>query len=392
MFSPRASVPARRAAGAARALLETNVAAAQQPLRPLRLSQPRQQQRHYAMRGPSLLRRRSRPVEPDGLLFKHSDIPPVDLWRQFKSHRGLGGLTPETCLSAVMQYCDLATQTSGLWKEALERDYNIDLYTLHYAALPLLSRGHGEPAGKLGMHMLYTASGLGYTSSTLTLMGIIAHSPKESRARTGPVFQAVESRFKRILQTEKNPDAFTLQGLTLLSDGQPDSYALRFFDKAVEAARSIPQPSTADQPGPSKQATPAARNPRWSYEGPCHQNRGLLLLKQNRTDEAAASFRIVAHELGLAGGYAELAKLLPRDAPERETYLLRAAQGGNFDACRLLALDLADRAADPALPRAERVHARDMAYEWARLEPDAGKREEVEARVSERTREVNSRG
>ena len=67
------------------------------------------------------MRRRSRPAEPDGLLFKHSDIPPVDLWRQFKSHRGLGDLTPEACLSAVMQYCDVATQTSGLWKEALER-------------------------------------------------------------------------------------------------------------------------------------------------------------------------------------------------------------------------------------------------------------------------------
>jgi hypothetical protein len=73
------------------------------------------------MRGPSLLRRRSRPVEQDGLLFKQSDIPPVDLWRQFKTHRGLGDLTPETCLSVVMQYCDVATQTSGLWKEALER-------------------------------------------------------------------------------------------------------------------------------------------------------------------------------------------------------------------------------------------------------------------------------
>jgi hypothetical protein len=271
-------------------------------------------------------------------------------------------------------------------------DYNIDLYTLHYAALPLLSRGPGEPAGKMGMHMLYTASGLGYTPSTLTLMGIIGNSPEGSRARNGSVFQTIESRFKRILQTEKNPDAFTLQGLTLLREGQPDSYALRFFDKAIEAARIIPQPSPSSaQPEPTgkqENTTPTARQPRWSYEGPCHQNRGLLLLKQNRTDEAAAAFEIVAHELGLAGGYAELAKLLPRDAPERETYLLRAAQGGDFDACRLLALDLADKAADSALSRAERVHARDMAFEWARVEPDVEKRGEVEAKVAERTRGV----
>jgi hypothetical protein len=54
------------------------------------------------------------------VLFKTSDIPEIDLWRGFKSNQGLGDLTPEDALKAVIQYCDIATDTSSAWKEALE--------------------------------------------------------------------------------------------------------------------------------------------------------------------------------------------------------------------------------------------------------------------------------
>ena len=236
--------------------------------------------------------------------------------------------------------------------------------------------------------MLLTASNLGYIPSTLSLMRMLTGVPKQVFSRVKPAFRDAEAQFRRLVQAEKSPDAFTLQGLLLQQEGRADTYALNYFDKAIETAARNTPPSAEDQPKPAKQATPGVRSPRWAYEGTCHQQRGFILLRKGRTKEAVASFRIVALELDLADGHAELAKLLPRDAPERETCLLKAAQAGNFDACRLLALDLADKAADPALPKADRIGAGNMAHEWAQIEPDPTKREELGAQVAERTREV----
>ena len=233
-----------------------------------------------------------------------------------------------------------------------------------------------------------TASSLGYVPSTLSLMRMLAGVPKQAFSRAKPAFRDVEAQFRRLVQTEKSPDAFTLQGLLLQQEGRADSSVLSYFDKAiVTAARNTP-PSAEEQPKPAKKATSTVRKPRWAYEGTCHQQRGLILLRKGRTEEALASFKVVALELDLAEGYAELAKLLPRDAPGRETYLLKAAQAGNFEACRMLALELADRAADPALPKEDRIGAGNMAHEWAQINPDPTKRGEVEALVAERTREV----
>ena len=231
--------------------------------------------------------------------------------------------------------------------------------------------------------MLLTASNLGYVPSTLTTMGIGAQSNRLPNFSKSPAWRVFDTHFKRLLRTENNPDVFTLQGLLLQHQGQADSYVMSFFDKAIQAAGSTPL-STADQPTPVKQDTPAVRKPRWTYEKLCHLGRGRLLLKSSRTEEALAAFKIAALELDHPDGYVELVKLLPQDAPERETYLLMAAQANNFEACRLLALHMADRAADPALPRDERVRASKMAHEWAAVEPDAAVREQVGAQVAEK--------
>jgi tetratricopeptide (TPR) repeat protein len=233
--------------------------------------------------------------------------------------------------------------------------------------------------------MLMTASSLGYIPSTLSLMRMLTGVPKQAFSKVKLAFRDAEAQFRRLVQAENNPDAFTIQGLLLQQEGRADSSALNYFDKAIETAARNTPPSAEDQPKPAKQAV---RSPRWAYEGTCHQQRGLILLRKGRTEEAVASFRIVALELDLADGHAELAKLLPRDAPERETCLLKAAQAGNFEACRLLALDLADKAADPALPKADRIGAGNMAHEWAQIDPDPTRREELGAQVAERTREV----
>ncbi|KAK3295639.1 uncharacterized protein B0H64DRAFT_395836 [Chaetomium fimeti] len=390
MFSLRASVPARRAACA---ILQPNVLTSQLLVPPChgqaQQQQPphhqqRQQRRQYAMRSPSLSKRpRPGPAAPVDPLFKDVPVPSVDLWREFKNKRGLGDVTPETCLHAFTQFCLVASGgfSSGEPAIILQRDFNIDLITLHYTALPLIT---GEARlGTVGYSMLFVASNMGYIPSTITAMGIVTQSGKQPDFAKSKTWRALETNFKRLLRTENNPDVFTVQGLVLLHQGQPDSYVLSFFDKAIQAAGGT-SPRTADQPGPGEQGIPAIRKPRWTYENFCHLERGRLLLKRNRTEEAVASFKTAALELDHPDGYVELAKLLPDDAPERETYLLMAAQTGNFEACRLLALYMADKAADPALPRDDRAHAGKMAREWAMIGPDPEKRGEVEAQVNEK--------
>jgi hypothetical protein len=231
--------------------------------------------------------------------------------------------------------------------------------------------------------MLIAASSLGYAPSTLTVMGLVAQSGRQPDFAKSPAWRVFDTSFKRLLRTENNPDVFTLQGVLLHRQGQADNYVMSLFDKAIQAAASSPL-STPTQPEPKKQGNAAIRKPRWTYETLCHLERGHLLLKSNRTEEALAAFKIAALELDHPDGYVELVKLLPQDAPERETHLLMAAQAGNFEACRLLALHMADRAADPALPRDERVRSSKLAREWVGAEPDAAMREQLGAQVTEK--------
>jgi tetratricopeptide (TPR) repeat protein len=234
--------------------------------------------------------------------------------------------------------------------------------------------------------MLLTASNLGYTPSTVGLMSILSQSAGRERLLKSSFKDAV-TQFDRVVRTEKNPDAFTLQGLLCLQEGQPTN-ALRYFDKAIDAARSLPPSGAYGGPEPGTRKDPTARKPRWSLERDCHQKRGELLLQQKRTDEAMASFKIAALELNHADGYAELAKLMPADARLRSNYLIRAAQAGNFEACGLLALHFADVAARPAKRRGGRLALRGLAYEWASIEPDFKKRDELQAQVAEKTADL----
>lgn len=226
-----------------------------------------------------------------------------------------------------------------------------------------------------------TASSLRYTPSTLSLIAILANVHDDyDFAKMRTPFHDPEAHLKRLVQTENDPDIFTVQGLLLLRETPTGTSALRAFDKAIEAARNLPS-NTTSQPA-SGDST--AREPRWFYEPACHHNRGLILLKRNRIDEALASFDIAALELDYVASYLELAKLLPRDAPEREACLLKAAQAGNFEACGLYALHWADRTADRALPKEDRDHASTMAWEWAAVEPDPVKRAELQSLVGQK--------
>jgi hypothetical protein len=236
--------------------------------------------------------------------------------------------------------------------------------------------------------MLLAASRLGYTPSTLTLVSILSRSVGRKRLANSS-FKDALTRFDRVLRTEKNPDAFTLQGLLCLQEGQSATTALRYFDMAIDAARSLPPSGAYGGPEPGPRKEPTARKPRWSFERDCYQKRGEILLQKNRKAEALASFRIAALELNHADGYAELGKLSPPDQP-RATYTMKAAQGGNFDACARNALFFANLAARPETALRARLAFRSLAYEWASIQPDPKKRDELEAQVVEITSELTT--
>ena len=235
--------------------------------------------------------------------------------------------------------------------------------------------------------MLLTASSLGYTPSTVTLVSILSRSVGRKRLANSSFSDAL-TRFDRVLRTEKNPDALTLQGLLCLQEGQTATTALRWFDKAIHAARSLPPSGAYGGPEPGTRKDPTARKPRWSLERDCYQKHGEIMLQQNRKAEAMASFKIAALELNHADGYAELAKLTPQDEPGRSVYLMKAAQGGNFEACGIVALFFANLAAQPARRRSHRRVLRSLAYEWASIDPDFKKRDELQAQVAEITGEL----
>ncbi|GAB1320221.1 hypothetical protein MFIFM68171_10431 [Madurella fahalii] len=375
MFSPRLSVPSRRVSR-----LASRSHARTQNFQPLLRQQL--QLRPYAMLGPSLsMRRRNRPTQ-DSLIFKQQDLPSLDFWQGYVSRTQPKGLTAEVLLGAATRYCEVATNGSSAWQGKLEKEYNIDAYTLHYTAVAL-----APLAGRISMHMLLTASNLGYAPSTLSLMRLVVEGPKYGTTTSSTLLRDVQARFKRLLQTSGDPDALTVQGLAFLRQGD-DAAALRYFDRAVAAGSKGNIQTATDDPQSDMGDMASTRKSRWWYESICQEKRGLILLRQGRREEAAAAFRIAALELGLREGYLELGKLLPQGTPERETYLLMAAQAGNFEACQCLALDAADKATEPGLPQAEREDAANMAYEWAWLEPDADKRGKLVSLIVDKLKDV----
>ncbi|KAK3302422.1 uncharacterized protein B0T15DRAFT_514457 [Chaetomium strumarium] len=396
MFSPRATIQAKRAV---RALLQN-----------IHLIHPHHHQnlpgRQYAtslrnakgqpFRAPSVLKKSRTTSNPTThrQLFQESDIPALKLIQDFLSHpeqRLYRCISAEECRDVALRFASVARgpKESPAWKGALLRDHNIDPRTLYCAAIPLIAPQGG--LGNIGNYMLMTASSLGYTPATLSLIRSLLDASDELFPRLKANLGDAVVRFIQLVRTERSPDVLTLRGLWLLREGHSDAYALKYFDQALEAARRIPD-GDADrqhtQQQQQQQRTASTRDPRWTFEGSCHLKRGLILARQGRTDEAIASFKVVALELDLADGYVELAKLLPPDAPERESYLLRAAQSGNSEACRLLALDMAEKAANPRLPWSDRSDAAGMAHEWSQVVVDPKGREELAAQVAEKAKAV----
>ncbi|KAK3333151.1 hypothetical protein B0T19DRAFT_118132 [Cercophora scortea] len=351
--------------------------------------------RHYAKGrpAPSVVREKRSQMRggSESRIFSEGDVPPIGFWAQRVPYIGPEDLTAEACFHAAAQYCALATNAGSTWKRTLQRDHDIDPYTLHYTAIMLL--GGGDQPGetwRLGLHMLGTASDLDYAPSTLTFMRLMtkAVEDKSSRMRETKMYRSAESRFNGLVKGTKHPDAITLQGLRLRRQGD-DSAALVHFNKAVEVgaksgskyapeqkrARAI---AAAEDPvkllgkatagiAASDDDTTKERPPRWNWEATCHVERGRILLKQGNQEAAKAAFRIAALELDVADGHLELGKILPSDSQEREHHLQKAAQSLNREACLLLADAEKQRALAAGLAAPQRKQHQKLADEWLLL-------------------------
>ncbi|KAL2260702.1 hypothetical protein VTK26DRAFT_5218 [Humicola hyalothermophila] len=323
------------------------------------------------MQSPSVRRReRAQSRPPGGLPFASEDVPDLQFWQDYTSIRAFEGPAADVLLNTAVQYCTLALRGSVNWRHTLQKDHNIDCYTLHHTAIPLLTRPAGN-AASLGMHMFMTASSLKYAPSTLTLMRMLTGYKRSEFAKHRPKFRDAEMHFRSLLQTDKSPDVLTLQGFLLLCENR-EAQALKYFDLALQTSNS----NLSEEEIRRKIVR---RKPRWTYEASCHLKRGAILSNLGRKEEAAASFRIAAYELDVPEAFVQLARLLPKNAPETEICLAKAAQAGDHEACEILALHAINKAADSRLSRADRGFNAKMAREWALLVPDPAKREDLES-------------
>jgi len=241
-------------------------------------------------------------------------------------------------------------------------------------------------SAKLGFHMLRTASSMGYAPSTISLIRMITQLSPEAYAKQRPLIGPVEAHLKQILiRNPLDSDALTVQGLLYLRDGDK-TRALTVFDSALSVSgmaggeRVVRAPLSSNA-NPKSEDDVVYRAPRFTYEGVCHIKRGTILLSLGRRDEALAAFNIAALELGLADGYTEVAKLLPRSDPQRKTYLLKAAQADNWEAVELLMRDELEVAVDESRDVGERMDATSWAMEWASMQPSKEKSRQFQKEV-----------
>ncbi|KAK1835211.1 hypothetical protein QBC39DRAFT_368545 [Podospora conica] len=307
------------------------------------------------------------------LQFTPADIPPATLWENVL------GLAPQDLTvadldGAAKTYCAVATKGTSTWKGTLERDHGLDLYTLHYTAILLLTGPMG-PYWHLGAHMLRTASDLDYAPSTMSLIRLVLRTtsvgPESSKYKTamhGPL-----TKFRLLVQQGRNPDALTIDGALRLRRGDTGG-ALESFNRAIKVAAAgdpgafAPTPTQEELKYDSVVPPPPVRKPAWAMESMCHLERGRLLLRKGNREAAEAAFRVAATELDMAAAYLELGKMLPTTSPEREKCLLRAVLTGKTEAIPLLSMfNKSHEAPHPALASSDPEDDERWANEWRLL-------------------------
>lgn len=232
--------------------------------------------------------------------------------------------------------------------------------------------------------MLRSASELGFTPSTLTIVRIFQSMPEEAfqEASKRQLFLAADARFKDMIAEGVDPDALTLQGIILAKKGDAKK-ALVAFRRAATAwevngkrestdvADRFRDASEAEVAAEQQQeyVLPAPRDPRWEWEVSCVLGQADILRRQGAVGEAEELYRVAALELDHPRAFLELAMVMggPCDSPERRTYLLKAAISGEPEACRELGKLEKMATSQKALSRKERAERDLISKEWFRL-------------------------
>lgn len=271
-----------------------------------------------------------------------------------------------------------------------DTEHHLSTYLLHWMGLALIS-GDSQSDWRLGTHMLRSSSELGFMPSTLTLVRVFRSMPSQffNKAASTIMYRAANARFVKSLSNGTDPNAFTLEGITLANEGA-NANAMAMFRKATDAWRTTDRKgkgfktqtghkatgndAQAPVPTPNAKGTatspeftlPPPRKPRWDWEVSNVLGQANILLKQPNTAKKAHDlFKVAALELDNPLGFMMLAKLMdgPRDSPERRTYLLKAAISGAAEACRELG-ELEKMAAAKSTRSKERDEHEHLSKEW----------------------------
>lgn len=341
--------------------------------------QPRKQPAPAPATAPALNPQPPPPLFSPGkstLLFSKSDVPTAEKWQSALRILENKDLTAAECLHGANTYVSIATQYESIWRAMLRDSFTP--HFLHWLAVLALAPTISN-SWKLGVHMLRSASEMGYAPSTLTLRRFF-HSmhrkPDYGKIKETVHFRAVNARFEDILIAGRDPDAFTLQGIILNDQGQHDD-ALTSFRRAHEAwALSQPGRESDWSPVPPVEhlnggriVLPKAREPRWEWEIACLLGEADIHKMHGHLKKATALYRVAALELDNVRGFHELATSMngPRDSPERRVYLLKAAVSGQVEAFRELGAVEEMRAHEKGITEREMEHRLQLSKEWLRL-------------------------
>ncbi|KAK4661804.1 uncharacterized protein QC763_707835 [Podospora pseudopauciseta] len=282
------------------------------------------------------------------LLFTGEDIPSLDVWDRL-SERAIARrippeITSEQMYEAVRSYCSIAIHNNNSWQPRLQSEFGIEPIVLHYAAISLSPLSDH----KLCIHMLSTASSLGYHPSTISVMFFLSQISDFFDARLKPPFRDISARFRLLSRTSRDPDILTVQGLLALREDDQDA-ALRFFEQAIIAAEKgtgilpplVPGDFVSD--GDTKEVP--GRPLRFSYEKSCYYNLGRLYKRKGQTAKARDAFVIAAADLRHIPALVDHARMveLGQTAEEnkyREVLLVSGAKMGNVKAFRQMVVDL----------------------------------------------------
>lgn len=253
-----------------------------------------------------------------------------------------------------------------------------------------------------------SASELGYTPSTLTLVRIFRSMSRktfEDKASKSKLYIAADARFRDIVKEGTDPDALTLQG-SIYAEYGDERRALIMFKRAVQAwEKTNPGAKSADGQEGSKSGfagkaheasaaatspdikrsensdsgatveeekeyvLPEPREPRWEWEVSCLLGQADALRNQGDIKHAEQLYRVAALELDNPRAFFQLASLMggPRDSLMRRAYLLKAAVSGEPEACREMGELEKLAAAKQDVSERRRTEHSLLSKEWFRL-------------------------